>query len=327
MSTDEHLTKKLISIVVPIYCEESNLRLLIERLDIVTGTLTEFNFDYVLVNDGSNDGSWELIKKLASESSRVVGIDFSRNFGKEVALTAGVHQAKNSDAVICIDGDLQHPPELIPQMVADWRAGAEVVATVRTGTEKESIVRKVGSRIFFWVMAHVSDLSMVYRTTDFRLYDRRVVSAFCQLNERGRIFRGMMDWMGFRRVYLEFQADARRAGTATYSYRKLLGLAINSITSFSLFPLKVVGYLGITITLTSAILLIWMMLSYLIYNQWIYTPLAIVVVANTLLIGIVLIAIGLIAVYIGSIHTEAINRPLYFIRQTIGIDGDRPLDH
>ena len=138
MSTNEHLTKKLISIVVPIYCEESNLRSLIERLDVVTGALTEYDFEYVLVNDGSKDGSWELIKKFASESSRVIGIDFSRNFGKEIALSAGVHYARDSDAVICIDADLQHPPELISQLIEAWCKGVDMVTTIRLTTDKVS---------------------------------------------------------------------------------------------------------------------------------------------------------------------------------------------
>ena len=327
MNTNEHLTKKLISIVVPIYCEEDSLCLLIERLNSVTGKLTEFNFHYVLVNDGSSDGSWGLIKKFCRESSRVVGIDLSRNFGKEIALSAGVHYAKDSDAVICIDADLQHPPELISQLIKVWSEGVDMVTTIRRTTDKVSFMRKFLSHLYYWIMSHISDLSLISQTTDYRLYDRKVVDAFCRTTERGRNFRGLMDWMGFERECVEFEAPARIEGTSTYSYKQLWRLAINSITHFSLWPLRIIGYIGLAITSVSGILVLWMLVSYVLHDELIYTPLAIVVVVNTLLIGIILIAIGLIALYIGTIHTEVINRPLYVIRETVGNDGDRPLDH
>lgn len=318
MSANEHLTKKLISIVVPIYCEEDNLRLLIERLDSVTGKLTEFNFQYVLVNDGSNDGSWGLIELICSESSRVNGIDFSRNFGKEIALSAGVHYARDSDAVICIDADLQHPPELISKLVEVWCEGVDIVTTVRRTTDKVSFFRKFLSHLFYWIMSHISNLYMTSQATDYRLYDRKVVDAFCQTTERGRNFRGLMDWMGFEQANVEFEAPARSEGTSSYSYKQLWQLAINSITHFSLWPLRIIGYFGLAITSVSGILIVWMLLSHVLFDELMYTPLAIVVVVNTFLIGIILIAIGCIALYIATIHTEVINRPLYVIRETIG---------
>ena len=254
MLKSKAMAQRLISIVVPVYMEEKGLRRLVERLDLVTSKLPEFDWCYILVNDGSKDNSWDLIKKLANENSRIVGIDLSRNFGKEIALTAGVHYARHSDAVICIDADLQHPPELIPQMVWNWCEGAEVVATVRQSTKSESTIRKVASHAYYWLMSQMSDLSMVSQTTDFRLYDQKVVKALCEITEHGRIFRGIIDWMGYRRVYLEFKADTRIEGTATYSYAKLIHLAINSITYYSLWPLKIVGYLGVFIMLTSGFL-------------------------------------------------------------------------
>ena len=223
------------------------------------------------------------------------------------------------DAVVLIDSDLQHPPELIPEMIENWHGGAEVVATVRRSNKDDSLIRKVASRTYYWLMSHVSELSMVSQTTDFRLYDKKVVDAFCKATEHGRIFRGIMDWMGYRRVYLEFEADARAEGDAKYSYTKLIRLAINSITYYSLWPLRIVGYLGVLIMLASGALLGWMLISTIIFNQATYTPLAIVVIVNTLLIGIVLSAIGLIALYIGAIHTEVLNRPLYLVRDQVGV--------
>jgi len=320
------MTKKLISIVIPVYQEGENLRDLIERLESITEALTKFDWEYVLINDGSYDDSWNHIKELASESSNITGIDLSRNFGKEITLTAGVEYAKCSDAVICIDADLQHPPELIPELVERWCDGFQVVATIRISTDKEPLIRKIGSRLYYWVMSHISNVLMVSQTTDYGLYDRKVVEAFCRATERGRNFRGIMDWMGFDRTYVEFKADARNAGASSYSYKKLWRLAIISITHFSLWPLQIIGYLGVAITALSGIVVIWMLLNYLLPSPLVYTPIAIVVVANTFLIGIVLIATGLIALYVGAIHTEVINRPLYVIRETVGSGISESID-
>lgn len=307
--------KKTIAIIVPVYREASNLPLLYKRLEEVTAGLPEYEWEYILVNDGSPDNSLEVLHQLAQQDRKFKVLDLSRNFGKEIALTAGVHEAENVDAVICMDADLQHPPELIPKLLAEWQKGAEIVATIRTSIEKQPVLRKLGSYLYYWLMSKISGLQMVSQTTDFRLYDKKVVAAFRHATERERMFRGIMDWMGFRKVYVEFKADARNEGQAGYSYANLWRLAINSITSFSLWPLRLTGYLGALITGISGLLLFWMLGNYLFNSKWIYTPLAIVVVANTFLIGIVLMSIGLVALYIGTIHTEVINRPLYIVRE------------
>jgi polyisoprenyl-phosphate glycosyltransferase len=311
---------KRISIVVPVYREANNVRRLKERLDAVTGELDRYAWEYVFVNDGSPDNSLEILKEMASEDAKVKVIDLSRNFGKEIALTAGVHDS-GGEAVICMDADLQHPPELIPTLVKEWEAGAEIVATVRVTIERQPLLRRVGSHIYYWLMARISGLDMVSQTTDYRLYDKKVVTAFCFATERERMFRAIMDWMGFRKVYVPFRADARSEGVAGYSYTKLWRLAINSITSFSLLPLRVTGYLGVLITTLSGVLLAWMLGSYFFFSESLYTPLAIVVVANTFLIGIVLMAIGMVALYIGTIHTEVVNRPLFIVREKVNFDA------
>jgi glycosyltransferase involved in cell wall biosynthesis len=309
--------KAKIAIIVPVYREARNLPHLYKRLEEVTETLPTYRWEYIFVNDGSPDNSLYILRQLAAIDDRVKVLDLSRNFGKEIALTAGVHEAETADAVICIDADLQHPPELIPTLVAKWVEGHEVVATIRTSIDRQPLFRRVGSNVFYWLMGKISGLPIKSQTTDYRLYDKKVVAAFKHATERERMFRGIMDWMGFRRVYVEFQADARTEGEAGYSYRKLIGLAVNSITSFSLWPLRLTGYLGLVITLISSLLLVWMLANFLIKSQFQYTALAMVVVANTFLIGIVLIAIGLVALYIGNIHTEVINRPLYIVRERI----------
>lgn len=308
---------KKISIVIPVYNEAGNILNLYSRIQDVITSIRSYKWEYVFVNDGSPDNSLELLRELAARDDRVRVLDFSRNFGKEIALTAGVHEAEKSDAVICIDGDLQHPPELIPTLVAKWEAGAEVVVTIRTEIERQPLIRKLGSSLYYWLMRKMSGIDLKAKTTDYRLYDKKVVCSFMRATERERMFRGIMDWMGFKRSYVEFKADARAEGQAAYSYVKLWRLAVNSLTAFSLWPLKLAGYLGMLISGISGCLFIWMLINYLILNIWIYTPLAMVVVINTFLIGIVLIAIGLVALYIGIIHTEVINRPLYIIRERI----------
>jgi dolichol-phosphate mannosyltransferase len=317
--------KQLITIVIPVYREVNNLERLYERLEKMTGALPVFTWEYLLVNDGSPDHSLELLRQLAKRDPKVKVLDLSRNFGKEIALTAGVHEANSADAVICMDADLQHPPELIPKLVDEWQRGGEIVATIRTSIDKQPLLRRAGSHIYYWLMGKISGLDMVSQTTDFRLYDKKVIAAFSQATERERMFRGIMDWMGFHKVYVKFSADARTEGSAGYSYAKLYNLAINSITGFSLWPLRLTGYLGVFITSISGLLLAWMFGSYALGGEESYTPLAIVVVANTFLIGIVLMAIGMVALYIGTIHTEVINRPLYIVRERLNFE-EKP-DH
>jgi len=315
------VTKK-ISIVIPVYNEAGNILNLHTRLDGVVGTLPQFQWEYIYVNDGSSDHSFELLKDLAALDKKVKALDFSRNFGKEIALTAGAHEAQDSDAVICIDADLQHPPELISTLVVKWVEGAEVVVTIRTEIKRQPLFRRIGSYLYYWLMRKMSGIDLKAKTTDFRLYDRKVIKAFILATERERMFRGIMDWMGFHRSYVQFKADSRSEGQAAYSYSKLWRLAVNSLTAFSLWPLRLAGYLGVLISSISGGLFAWMFINYLMYNIWIFTPIAMVIVINTFLIGVVLMALGLVALYVGIIHTEVINRPLYIIREKIGGYGE-----
>lgn len=312
---------KTIAVVVPVYNEAVNLPRLYVRLTEVMATLQNYRWRLLLVNDGSRDSSWHVMEGLVEQDERVEAIDLSRNFGKEIALTVGVHEAADAAAVICLDADLQHPPELLPDLIRRWEAGAEVVATIRRSTERSPLARRLGSHAYYWLMSKISGLDMRSQTTDFRLFDRVVVRAFCRATERQRMFRGIMDWLGFRKEYVEFDASSRAGGDVAYSYSKLWRLAIDSLTSFSLFPLKLTGYLGVFITLLSGISLAWMLVTRWLINPLVFSPLAIVVVVNTFLIGIVLSAIGMVALYIGHIHTEVINRPLYVVRKVLGRGG------
>ncbi len=307
---------KKISLVIPVYNEEKNIPLITEALEGVFKNLS-YEWEIIFVNDGSKDESLNVLQKLSQKKKYIKVLDFSRNFGKEVATSAGCHYAWG-DAVITMDADLQHPPESIPQFLSLWESGAEVVYTVRKETQGVGWFKKFSSGLFYWIFNRISDTKSESGTTDFRLMDKKVIEAFRNLPERERMFRGLIDWMGFRRERLEFVAGERKNGVAQYSYGKLLRLALNSFTSFSLFPLRLAGYLGILITIISGSLLFIMLLTRFLDAQ-VFTPLAIVAVSTMFLIGIVLMCLGLIALYIARIHTEVSGRPLYIIRESLNV--------
>lgn len=235
-------SRRLITIVVPVYHEARSLPRLYEQLETVIQQLSQYAWEYIFVNDGSTDDSMQVLRELAQRDKKIKVVDFSRNFGKEIALTAGLHLA-HADAVITMDADLQHPPELIPQLIAEWEKGAEVVATIRNSTKRESLLRRVGSHLYYWLMARISHLDMESQTTDFRLIDKKVAESFRRVTERDRMFRGVIDWMGFRKVYVEFDASTR-GGLRGLLLCQVVAFGENSITSFSLLPLRITGYLG-----------------------------------------------------------------------------------
>lgn len=312
---------KKISTIVPVYNEEANVPLMHEALCDVAQKLPDYAWEFIFVNDGSRDGSWQALEQIAAKDSRVVSIDFSRNFGKELALTAGVRNC-TGDAAIFLDADLQHPPALIPEFVKKWEAGAEVVASIRKSTEKKSPIKDLGSKFFYRLMSMAAPTKLTPNATDFKLIDRKVINELVRFTEHKRMFRGLIEWLGFRTEYIEFVAPERINGTASYSLGKLLALAINSITSNSLLPLKLFAYLGVLTSLVSFVLLIVM----LVYNYLLHIPMfsaiSFVIVTNTLVLGIVLVSIGLVALYIGQIQVEVINRPLYVIREKLNGEKD-----
>lgn len=206
---------------------------------------------------------------------------------------------------------------LIPEFIEKWEDGADVVAGIRKSTEKKSIIKNVGSKLFYALMKRFSRNVITRNSTDFKLIDRKVVNELVRFTEHNRLFRGLIEWMGFKTQTIEFVAPERVNGTATYSYKKLCSLAMNSLTSFSLFPLRLAGYLGTFITFVSFILLCVMMVFKFILHSEMFSSISFVIVTNTFVLGIVLLALGIIAMYIGQIHAEVIGRPLYVIREKI----------
>ncbi|GFK95983.1 putative glycosyltransferase [Fundidesulfovibrio magnetotacticus] len=309
-------SRKSLAVVVPVYNEAQGLDALHARVSAVMNALP-YDWQLILVDDGSRDHSWPKIREIAARDPKVKGLMLSRNFGKEMALTAGVELCPDVDAVICLDADLQHPPELIPTLTAKWEEGYEIVATVREAVADYSPMKKFGSKAFYWVMTRYSDLDIPPSSTDFRLLDRKVVRTLLQFTERTRMFRGLIDWMGFKKTYIPFVAPARDTGQVGYSFKKLFNLAVNSFTSFSLLPLRFTGYLGLTIIGVALCCLAFMSAGNVLWGAN-YTPMAFFTVFNTFLIGIVLCGLGMVSLYIGHIHTEVVQRPLYIIRERAG---------
>lgn len=312
------MAKKLISIIVPVYNEEKNLPLFYQSLSKAIGGLeAKYDFEIIFVNDGSKDESSRILERLSQSDKKVKYIEFSRNFGKEMALSCGIDQAKG-EAMIMLDADLQHPPELIPSFLSKWEEGAEVVIGVREKNKKEGMVKKLGSFFFYKIMGFISETKLIPRETDFRLISRTVADEFSRFTERGRIARGLIDWLGFKRDYIYFKAKERKSGKPGYDFLKLVRLGLSSFVAHSLFPLKLAGYLGIIITVFSGLLGGFMFANKFIFGDpWglAFSNVTMLAVFITFLIGIVLICLGLIALYIANIHLEVSNRPIYVIRK------------
>ena len=310
--------KKLVSLIVPVYNEEQNIEPMYEACKNAMKTIPAYNWELIFINDGSKDNSFATLSKIALKDKSVKALDFSRNFGKEVALTAGIQNCSDdADAAIFMDADLQHPPELIPQFIEKWEQGADIVASIRKATKKKAFIKDIGSKIFYSIMNKNADSPLTQNATDFKLIDKKVISVLQKFTEHNRMFRGLIDWLGFKTEYIEFVAPERIHGEATYSLIKLTRLAVNSMTSFSLFPLRVTGYFGVFIFTVSFILLCVMSVFKFILQSPMFTSIAFVIVLNTLILGIVLMALGLIALYIGQIRDEVVNRPLYVVRERV----------
>jgi dolichol-phosphate mannosyltransferase len=258
-----------------------------------------------------------LLHGLSLKDPRVKVLEFSRNFGKEAAASAGLHAA-NGDAVIIMDADLQHPPALIKKFIKKWEAGADVVVGVRKYSKKESKLKRFTSDLYYKIINRIAQTPITPHATDYRLMDSSVVAAFSELTERNRMTRGIVEWLGFKKEYISFVAPPRRHGTASYTYSKLVGLALNSVTSYSMMPLKLAGYLGLIILLVSGPIGIFVFIeTYLLHDPYKLhiTGTAALGIMLLFLIGIVLACLGLIALYIAQIHIEVTNRPLYVLRR------------
>lgn len=308
-------SQKLISIVIPVYNEAANLPLLYKELLRHTHRLP-YQFEVVFVDDGSKDDSARIIRGLEDSDPDVRAVELARNFGKEAAVSAGLHAARG-DAAIVMDADLQMPPRLIGDFIAQWEDGADIVVGV-FASRNMGFIRRVGAAIFYRIMSTIGDSKLTPHATDYRLLDRQVIDAFKKLTEHNRITRGMIDWLGFKRAYVPFEQEARRHGKPTYSFRSLIALAMNSFTSHSLLPLKLAGYLGIIILSLSIPGGLFMYVERYVLGdplKLLITGTDMLAIMTVFLVGVVLACLGLISLYIANIHAEVINRPLFIVRE------------
>lgn len=271
------------------------------------------DLEIVYINDGSTDNTLAIINRLRSSDKRITLIDLSRNFGKEIALTAGLHKAAG-DAVVVIDADLQDPPELIPELIKEWQNGYDVVYARRTRRDGESMVKKATAHFFHRILQRVGKFTIPEDTGDFRILSRRAVNALNTFKEHHRYMKGLFSWIGFKQKAVVYKRNSRRAGKTKWSYWRLWNFAIDGITSFTIAPLKISTYLG-TITALSAIGYgIYMVIDTLIHGNPVPGYPSLIVIILTLG-GIQLIAIGILGEYLGRIFNETKQRPLYFINE------------
>jgi glycosyltransferase involved in cell wall biosynthesis len=300
---------ELLSVVAPMYNEESTAQIFYER---VCAALKGIPFELVLVDDGSTDDTPTILDRLAAADPRVRVVFMSRNFGHQTALTAGLDHARG-DAVVMLDADLQDPPETILTLIERWRAGADVVYAVRTTRAGETRFKLVTARLFYRLMAKVSDVSLAPDAGDFRLMDRRALDALLAMRERSRYLRGMTVWVGFTQAAIPYERDARYAGETKYTLPKMLRFSLDAIASFSHLPLQVATVLGF---IFSGVAFLAIPIVILLKILGSYLPgFSTITVVILLLGGIQLIAVGIIGEYVGRIYDEVKRRPLYLVRE------------
>jgi len=311
----------LLSIIVPMYNEQEVLHDFHSLLLPEAKKSSSNSFEIIYVNDGSEDQTLPLLTELASKNKNIKVVNLSRNFGKEIATTAGISVAAG-DATIIMDGDGQHPPALISDFINKWQSGAQVVVGVRGSNQEEGAIKKWGSKIFYKLFNTMSGAEIVPRSTDFRLIDKVVRIEFLKFTERQRITRGLIDWLGFNRDYVTFDAPARLAGEASYKTSQLVKLAMNSFVSLSLTPLFFFGWIGVVITSLSLLVGIFIFVEQFLLNDPLYlnfTGPALLGIFTSFLIGLVLTSQGIIAIYLSHVHGQSQARPLFVIDTTHSI--------
>ena len=306
-----------LSVVIPAYNEESNLLKLYQELISVINKIG-MPWEVILVDDGSNDQTWQKITLLHKNDERVKGIQFSRNFGHQNALLAGL-SCSNGQVVICMDADLQHPPELIPKLINEWQNGNKIVNTIRIDSKNLSAFKKVTSKLFYKIYSLLSGVDIESGMADFRLFDRQALISILQFQEQGLFFRGIVKWIGFPTTQISFQCPERFSGKTKYTIKKMFRFALDGITSFSIIPLR----LGVAVGIITGLIAFWQM-AYAIYAKvflnvtvpgWATT-----IAVMSFMFGILFILLGLMGEYIGRILIETRNRPRFIINEQVGFN-------
>jgi glycosyltransferase involved in cell wall biosynthesis len=303
--------KPTFSMVVPVYNEAESILEFHRRLAAMAGRIPG-GWEFLFINDGSTDASGDLLKQMARADRRVRVVEFVRNFGHQIAVTAGLDRARGR-AVIVIDADLQDPPEVVPELIARWREGNEVVYAVRAEREGETWLKEFTAKMFYRLIFRITDIKIPLDTGDFRLLDEKVVAVMRSMRERHRFLRGMAAWVGFRSIGVPYRRHARYAGRTKYPFNKMLLLALNAITSFSNFPLQLATYLGFVCAIVAAIA-IPIVVILRITGLGAFTGQATTLISVLFLGGVQLICVGILGEYVGRIYDEVKGRPLYITR-------------
>ncbi|MDX9856447.1 MAG: glycosyltransferase family 2 protein [candidate division Zixibacteria bacterium] len=305
-----------ISIVVPLLNEAGNIAALEGALRTVLQPMQE-TWELILVDDGSRDGTWEEIQRVSSQSGNVRGLSFTRNFGHQKALVAGMDRARGW-AIVTMDGDLQHPPEVIPAMIAAWKEGYRVVNTRRIDAEGTGLFKRLSSRLFYRIFSALSGIALSAGTSDFRLIDRSVLGALAGMRESHSFIRGLTEWTGFSSTTIEYRAAERHSGTSKYSLGRMVRFAANAVLSFSVIPLKIGIWIGLITSGLAFLELVYIFLRYLAGETlpgW--ASLAGII---SFMFGVLFILVGIVGAYLGSIFEILKNRPPYIVEKTVGFD-------
>lgn len=301
----------MISIVIPAYNEEKTLH---NNICEIINYVKQYDFEIVLVDDGSKDNTWDIITLLSNEYNNIRGIKFSRNFGKEAALLAGVTSAKG-EAVITMDSDLQHPPKYISKMIEKWTEGYKVVECVRSKRPKEGLIYKICAGVFYKTLQKLTGVDMA-NGGDFKLMDRKVVNEVIKLKDTGLFFRGMVNFVGFKTIQIDYEPAQRKGDTTKFNFKSLTKLALNAITSFSVVPLNIPIKIGIITAILGLFLFI---VSFFAKNLQVFSSAYLLLAALELFIAtMILFCLGIIGLYIGKIYEQTKERPRYIIEEECG---------
>ena len=309
---------KKVSIIIPVYNEEEVLPKLYERLTSLVDSVKNYEFEILFVNDGSKDKSLSMLEELAAADKKIKVVSFSRNFGHQAAVTAGIKYV-TGDAVVIIDADLQDPPELIPEMLKLWEDGNEVIYGKRKSRKGESAFKLLTAKMFYKTLNSLSDVEIPKDTGDFRLVDRKVIDVVNNLPEHNKFLRGLFSWVGFKQYPYEYERQERKAGKTKYPLKKMMKLASDGIISFSSKPLKIVGGLGVITIIISIAILIYSLISYACNLNNLTPGWTSIMVTITLFSGVQLLSIWIMSEYIARIYDETKRRPEYIIDKKINM--------